>query len=576
MHICESEFIKMQVKDIIKTELHMCVRGVSPVFLLSWLGVLCVGLLTREPMIGDEVTHYYLAVAQSRDLSNLTMTAEIPKQDGFMDVRTYPHVILWHYLAAIVLRLSGGSFVAVQILQSLFWLQMLIYSWLLFRSENSEESGVLVYVTILASLPACLIFGVTFYQDVPAIAQMMASFYYLRQRRLAWSVVFLLLALSIKETMFVMIPAYFGVMLFVYPWREFRRKVLVLVGSVGFLFLIFFVGTTCLFNSLHQEYYPYKTIRSAIQKLGIDVRAIEDRLIGHEKAEERKAREKKAVEARLVLLKRDNPEILLSDILTKQTRQQIANNPGDVRSPVNLLIYGGALFWVVLCIGTVMLFRGASDGGRQKKWNFIWMGCGLWYVVVTALIVRSAPDARFFLPGVPLVLIGMAGPVSWLPGRRVWLPVLMFLALMQTAVVLGKTYQLRHVKSGVIGAIEFLRQNPPIPNKVFMYPEGSYRLFPCSHEWYMGINRLRDFWRGNNDERIQTLQKNKVGAIVIKKWLVAPIDKNMNNLGIYPDFFVKQIAEDQRFVRTYENQEIMIYSVPPLQQAETNNCFNVK
>ena len=92
----------------------------------------------------------------------------------------------------------------------------------------------------------------------------------------------------------------------------------------------------------------------------------------------------------------------------------------------------------------------------------------------------------------------------------------------------------------------------------------------------MGINRLRDFWRGNNDERIQTLQKNKVGAIVIKKWLVAPIDKNMNNLGIYPDFFVKQIAEDQRFVRTYENQEIMIYSVPPLQQAETNNCFNVK
>ena len=87
----------------------------------------------------------------------------------------------------------------------------------------------------------------------------------------------------------------------------------------------------------------------------------------------------------------------------------------------------------------------------------------------------------------------------------------------------------------------------------------------------MGYDKLRDFWKSGNDDRLVIMRKKKVGAIVIKKWLVTSIDKDMNNLGVYPDFFVKQISEDPRFVKIYENQDILIFSVPPAVQGETGS-----
>jgi hypothetical protein len=546
----------MSYMDSDETKLNLKRWGAIVVILLSWMGVLCVGLLAREPMIGDEVTHYYLAVAQSRDLSTPTMTTTIPLGDGGNVTRSYPHVILWHYLAALVLRVSGGNILSVQVLHSLFWLQTLLYSWLLVKSENGESPGTLVFVTVLASLPAGLIFGVAFYQDVPAVAQMMASFYYLRQRKISLSAVFFVLAMSLKETMFVLIPAYFVVIMLVYPWKEFRWKVLVRVGLVGALFLMWFVGTTCLFSSLGQEYYPYKKVRSVVKKLGINVRAIEDEMLGRPPA-----------------VKNASPAPAST---RKKRTKQVANSPGDVRNPVNLVVYGGVLFWIVACSGLAMSARGGPDGSGSGRWRLIWTGCGVWYIAVTGVVMRTAPDARFFMPAVPLLLIGLAEPASWLPRKRIWLPVLMMLAIVQSAVVLGKTYQLRHVRAEIVDAIEFLKQNPPIPNRVFMYPEGDYRLFPCPHEWYMGYDKLRDFWKADNEQRLATLRKRKVGAIVVKKWLVAPIDKNMNNLGVYPDFFVKQVSEDPRFAKAYENQDVVIYSVPAPEHAETNSNLGAK
>ncbi|MDD4869642.1 MAG: hypothetical protein PHR77_03710 [Kiritimatiellae bacterium] len=520
------------------------------IILLSWIGVLFVGLLTREPMIGDEVTHYYLAVTQSHDLSTPTISAEIPVNHGGQEVRNYPHVFLWHYLAAVVFRITGGSFFAVQIMQSLFWLQALVYSWLLFKSDDRGSVGVLVYLVVLASLPACLIFSVAFYQDVPAIAQLIASFYYLRKRRLAFSVIFILFALSIKETIVVMVPAYFGVMLYAYPWKEYRWKTVTRMGIVAVVFFAYFVMAVGLFIHLGQKYYPYAKVLPYIQKMGVNVRQIEE-CLGHEK----------------------QPPGTTVPVYTRKKihKQQVANNPGDVRNPVNLLIYGGGLFWLTAGLGVVMVLPRLSQRETILGWSWVWAGCGIWYISFTAWFMRTAPDVRFFLPGVPLLLISMAELDSWLPRKRIWLPILISLAVIQSVIVLGKTYQLRHVKPGVISAIEFLKQHPPTPNRVFMYPEGNYRLFPCPHEWYMGHDRLRDFWKAGRDQRLAILQEMEVGAIVVKKWLVAPIDKDMNNLGVYPDFFVKDIARDRRFIMIYENPDITIYSVPFPGQVGANN-----
>ncbi|MDE0839116.1 MAG: hypothetical protein OSB41_08680, partial [Kiritimatiellae bacterium] len=145
--------------------------------------------------------------------------------------------------------------------------------------------------------------------------------------------------------------------------------------------------------------------------------------------------------------------------------------------------------------------------------------------------------------------------------HRVVYSLVLALVLIQSGGVLYKTYALRSVPIGIRDAIQFLDQNPPEPNRVFMYPEGNYRLFPCPHDWYLGY-RLRDFWSGNNDERIALLNKRKVGALVVKSHLVGEIDADMNNLGVYPSPFVKDIEADPRFIKIFENSAVRVFSVP--------------
>ncbi len=67
------------------------------------------------------------------------------------------------------------------------------------------------------------------------------------------------------------------------------------------------------------------------------------------------------------------------------------------------------------------------------------------------------------------------------------------ISIMQGGYVLAKTHKPRVVSIEVHEAIRYLKDNPPNPNKIFMYREGNYRLFPVGHEWYLGY-RLREFW----------------------------------------------------------------------------------
>ena len=148
-----------------------------------------------------------------------------------------------------------------------------------------------------------------------------------------------------------------------------------------------------------------------------------------------------------------------------------------------------------------------------------------------------------------------------LPRPKLFIALVAALAIMQSGYVLSKTYQLRRVTPEIRGAIQYLEQNPPSPRLVFMYPEGNYRLFPVQHEWYLGY-LLRDFWTSDNDGRIQMLHKFGIGAVVIKKHLIAEVDPEIINLGVYPTYFVRDLKNDSRFERLFENAGVIIYRVP--------------
>jgi len=239
----------------------------------------------------------------------------------------------------------------------------------------------------------------------------------------------------------------------------------------------------------------------------------------------------------------------------------IANHPGDLRNIKNYFIYGGILIWLVTFIGFVIKIAGkkTSEADAKKPSSFWLWGVGVFYLVVCGYLIRTAPDARFFLPALPFILLPLCENVVQIKFRRQMLVVFSAIALLQYGAVLTKTFSLRNVSDAMVEGMNYLQENKPSCSRVFMYPEGNYRLFPCSHEWYLGY-KLREFWKADNDTRIQMLKNYHVGAIVVKKHLISSVDEKITNLGVYPDYFVKGLENDDRFKLVFDNSAVAIYT----------------
>ncbi|MCX6995747.1 MAG: glycosyltransferase family 87 protein, partial [Kiritimatiellaeota bacterium] len=510
--------------------------------------VVLTGLLSPQPMIGDEVTHYYMLVEQARLLPSLNYVSAIPTGWGAPELRHYSHPNAWHYLGACLYRLTGGSFAAIQFYQAFFLLQLLCVGYWLARSRGGVESrAALLYVLVLATLPMGLIFSVAFYQDVPMAAQALTAFYLLSRRRFVWSAFFLSLAVAIKVTGAVLIPPYLALLGYGlwksrcataaegHGWR------LGLMGGVCVALVVGALSVTAwsLQRYAGAGYYPVAQARSAVARIVMRARTT-------------------PAPATVALRAAASPRENVSHAVI------IANHPGDLRRPVNYLVYGGVLLWIVLGLGlSAGLWRARPTGAGPPAPGGAWLWwVGGVYTVVTAYQLRTAPDARFFLPGLIFLLLPLVERAVRWPRSRTILAMLAAVAIFQGGLVLLKTHRLREVSPALQAAIQFLRTSPPQPHKVFMYPEGNYRLFPAPHEWYLGY-RLREFWRGSNEDRLTMCHHCGVGALVIKKHLIRPVDEAITDLGCYPDYFVRALAEDKRFEKLFENDAVIIYRVPP-------------
>ncbi len=532
--------------------------GAPVIIALACLSVLAVGFASPQAMIGDEVTHYYMLVNQAHDLSRPNFFAEIPQSTGKMETRRYPHAFLWHYFGALVYRLTGSSFFAIQIYQTFFLFQLLLVAYLLARSRGGVNTrAALIYLLTLASLPLCLIFSVAFYQDVPVTAQVLTAFYLLRRKRWYLASCFMALAVGFKETAVLFFPAFF--MLFL--WWRFRQSG-IMKSVLTFIFSAFLI-LGCSFGLgktvnmyAHAPFYPLQKLEhilAAVKRgIGADVPGTGVEPAG---APVHPAVVSTANEA--------------DEEISETAPQIIANNPGDLRIKENFFVYGGILLWLVVFLGALLnLPLPAKYLGKTNLINKeIILPSGRWlyltggsFLVLAAYFGRTAPDARFFLPGLPFVLLPFAEGITKLKKTKVLITLLATLAILQGGYVLAKTYRLRVVSPAIKAGIAYLVKHPPVPPGIFMYPEGDYRLFPMQHEWYLGY-RLREFWRADDGKRIEMLRQFHVGAVVIKKHLIAPVDKAITNLGVYPPEFVHDLKNDPRFTRVFENKDLLIFQL---------------
>ena len=525
--------------------------GVPIVIFLSLSAVITTGLLTPQVMIGDEVTHYYMLVHQAEDLTTPQFYADIPVGDTDEVVsRRYPHPFGWHYLGAVSYKLAGGTFTTVQLYHAIYLLQLLVVAYLLARDRDGVESrSALVYVLLIASLPLTLIFSVTFYQDVPLTAQILTAFYLLHRGRWFWASIFLALAISFKVTALLFYPSFFILLLY---WQVKRTG-----WFKGFLAAIIacliLIGTTwqlgrAIVNYGDTYFYPLAQLEKILKKSKATL--VSNFPVLSEKTG--------ITNINTQLSSRPSQGVKKKE----GKRPVIANHPGDLRVKENYLVYGGLVMWLVVLAGSIgalyCRFVGEPPPIRQRSsfWLFFVGGS---YTIIAAWFLKTAPDARFFLPGLPFLLLPFVERSVRLPKPKLLITVIATLAILQGGLVLQKVYSLRSLTPDTKAAIHYLKQNLPT-GYIFMYPEGNYRYFPVQHRWYLGY-RLREFWRGNNDERIEMLREHEINTIVIKKNLIAQVDQNITNLGVYPTYFVEEISEDPRFVRVYENSSVLIYEV---------------
>lgn len=527
---------------------------------LAFLGVLITGIITPQAMIGDEVTHYYMLVDQSKALPTPNFYAHIPTGWGKEEVRLYPHSCLWHYLGAMVYRVTGGSFQSVQIYQTLFWLQFLWIAFLLARMHSGDDSlAPVLYLLVLASLPISLIFSVAFYQDIPMAAQVLTAFYLLKKRKWIWASIFLAIAIAMKVSALLFVPAFLLVMgLWEYKAGAWRHAVTALLISVFILAVSSWGVGSALWKYAGSRYYPVEQFQKIAYVLKSKFSATQKEKTSTSVQDNQKA------SARPAPPSSEKVKGQKIKAVTAYEAKIIANHPGDLRIPENFFIYGGGILWLVIITGGVALIyrrlrRKNTNGDATSSW---WLfAVGVWYIATSAYLLRSAPDARFFLPGLPFVLLPFVEGVVKLPRPRIIIAIVAAIAILQSGQVLKKAYALRNVSPGLKDAISFLQKNPVEPPLIFMYPEGNYRLFPYAHDWYLDY-KLREFWKGDNDARIAMLQKNRIGAMVIKKHLIADVDDAITNLGVYPGYFVSDVEKDKRFRKVFDNRDVVIYKVP--------------
>lgn len=502
------------------------------------LGVLATGLLAPQAMVGDEVTHYYMVTEQAVRLPAPSFASPIPTAAGWTAQRHYPHAFFWHYAAAAVFRWTGGSFAALQAYHALFFAQLLVFAFLLARARNGPASRApLLYVVTLASLPLALIFGVTFYQDVPLAAQAVASFYFLRRGRWGPAALFMALALGIKETAVLFLPAWFVLLALERRCAGgWRRAAVPVLASAALFAAVAGVTEVALRRELGVDYYPVGVAKRLWN-------AWRDPSAGGAAA----------------------PDAASDLRITADEALVSANHPGDLRIAENWIVYGGALAWIVAALGlagAALRRRPGPDAADPRPESPAWLfAVGGSFAALTAWLLRSAPDARFFLPAVPFLILPAAESAARLPRARVLLAALAALGILQAGYVLAKTRDLRRVPPGLTETARFLAEHRPDPPMVFMYPEGNFRLFPVAHDWYLDY-RLREFWRADNDERLRMLRARGIGAIVVKKARVAPVDERIANLGVYPVAFVRDLERDPRFAKVFENGYAAVYAVP--------------
>ncbi len=489
------------------------------------IGILYVGLSSSCPMIGDETAHYYQLVNQSGKLPDISFGWSLITDYGKERSGIGPHVIGWHYLGAVLYKMFPG-FMTVQFYHLFFFCLLLVSSFLTAKHLFNSPEVTCNTLLLVSTLPAAILFGTAFYQDLPATALIVTAFYLLFKRLYLPGILLAAATFFFKENSVLMLPG----MCFLIFLQE-RRKPL--QCSVWILTSIF-LTVTCIiiFDVAVFKYFEGKCHNILVDKV-LDI------LRG------------------LNIIEDTRPPMPAQT----EALPPIAY-PGDLRIPANWIIYLGGAVWLAAAASVFGLWREIKNRKFEQP-AFICAFIGLSFLIPSYVIGRNTPDVRYFLPGIPFMIFAVACWLVSFKDYRKLLWVIAIVAIVQSGAVLSKIYELRTLGPDLEQVIKTLSVKKSAYDnkkfKIFMYAE-KWRFLPYEPVWSISV----DVWKAKTDRQIYDLLRNNNFAFIgIEKSKIASMVSSNLDIRVYPAKFVDLLANSDLFSKVCENQTYIIYELKP-------------
>ena len=507
-----------------------------------------LSLIAPGPMIGDEVGHFYLLKAIADNLPDLTLTYHIPVAWSDIAMERYcNHTFLWHIIGALVYRVLPWVF-SVQLYHLLFFAQFLTVFYLFARDFTHRDYFCVCWALMLMwSIPMFLLFGTLFYKDVPVAAQIITVFYLIYRRKYSLSLMFWILALLLKETAVIMLPA----LLFYYIWRlhRVRAKMYVMVAASVLLTELTFVTEGMILTQVLPHTTPLivEQLQAVVPWLGPVSR-----------------------------IAASSPETV-----------EGGNCPGNLNILYNWLIYPGIGFWFGLWMAVVGAVWRLTRASRLSPldWRVIVDSYGVislliafsYIIPATMVLWPNNCDIRYYCPAMPFLIFSFAYWSGDLLRRMRWLlPLAAIILILQTGLVFHKIVKMRNLSPGIRGTIEFLeKQHAIIPEgRIFMYPEGNSRFFPYEAVWTRD-NLYFDIMKADNRQRAAIWLNHRVVFVVVRKYMVSGAAPDVARFGSYPAAFVADLYKDRRrFPVLLENEQMVVFGIRNCRKTEKTALKN--
>jgi hypothetical protein len=497
------------------------------ILLVVAAGYSYISYSTPAPMIGDETAHYYQLIKQSKELPKVNFAWSVKTAYGKERISSGSgNSMGWEYIGSMAYK-PFPYFITVQVYQFLYFFVLILFSYLTVRFLfNSFKASVNV-VLLISTLPICLIFGIAFYQDVPVTALLVVTFYFLFRRFYLPAALMLCLSFFIKETAVLMLPAYF--LLIIY--QEYKCKIKCFVYIIFSLILIgiciiaydvivynYFEGrhSFVIAAILRNSNLLYNCFFASVTKIG---NGTSDNLV-----------------------------------------QGAYGYPGDLRVPINWIIYLGGGFWFASFMSMIGFIRKFKS--EHKNYSVICFGIAVIYFALAYIFGFNNPDIRYFLPGIPFLLYSVS---FWMVSCRFYkyfFIVLFSLILLQTCIVFSKIYSLRTLGPDFTEVVKVLNNEKPYYDnkkyKIFMYAD-KWRFLPYEPDWN---DYKKVFSFGKKNKTIYNfLKQNKYAFIVIDKSKMASIGSSKYDISIYPDNFVISLRESKYFKSICNNKSYIVYKL---------------